>query len=789
GVIYLVLSTLFLSASLIFYTQQKQLDAQRLLAMRLATERDAIAEYLFDGIYQKIRRDPYIKSYYVNPVISSNFLQKRIKQLYFSGYLNKYDVLVSSYTREGIPFKIDYEKPLAFYLNILERGATPVKDKSLYFLHTYRGLPGYMATIPIVKDGYVLGSLLIQFQQKAFYEESVYPELLLTSNIQHYNELSNYSYAIFNKNTLFTQKGNYPYPSVSLFPPKPDSAGFSRFYKNGYTHLVHFINKDLRVVVSQPQQSIIFFFSIFTSVFLFLGVCWFIVLFFPKISGFFLRQRARKKPVGFYIQQLWAGLSFRYKILSTITGGISLALFLVGFATVAYIVYQYDKDEIKKLERRTKIITARLENELQSNEQASTMGEDELDAMVKNLSDMYRTDINLFDAHGNLLSSTQPGIYDQNIIARKMNARAYMKFHDEFASIVTQEENIGKLNYTAAYTPLRNIFGDIIGYMNIPYFSKEKDLTDRISNFLIALINLYLLIFLILVGLSLFMARALTTPLDIIRNHLRNTSLGGSPIFLQWHTKDEIGKLVNEYNTMLIELQNSASKLAQSEREGAWREMAKQVAHEIKNPLTPMKLNIQRLQMAYHEGKEDIKPLFDKVTALLIRQIDSLSEIATAFSSFAQMPQGTPQTIDANQLMREVSQLFSHQSDANIHLNLLEKPALVKVDPNQLSRVLTNLVKNAVQAFQEGRKGEICLQTSEVNSHILLQVHDNGTGIPEEMQQNIFVPSFSTKTSGMGLGLAISKKIINNAGGDIYFHTEQGKGTTFTIELPKVSVQ
>lgn len=789
GVIYLVLSTLFLSACLIFYTQRKQIDAQRLLATRLATERDAIAEYLFNGIYQKIRKDPYIKSYYVNPVISSNFLQKRIKQLYFSGYLNKYDVLVSSYTREGVPFKIDYEKPLAFYQNILERGATPVKDKSLYFLHTYRGLPGYMATIPIVKDGYVLGTILLQFQQKAFYEESVYPELLLTSNIQHYNELSNYSYAIFNKNTLFTQKGTYPYPSVSLFPPKPDSAGFARFNRNGYTHLVHFITKDLRVVVSQPQQSAIFFFSIFTSVFLFLGVCWLLVLLLPKFGRFIWLQSLRRKPVSYYFQRLWAGLSFRYKILSTITGGISLALVLVGFATVAYIVYQYDKDEIKKLQRRTKIITARLENDLQSNEQASTMGEDELDAMVKNLSDMYRTDINLFDAYGNLLSSTQSGIYEQNIIARKMNARAYLKFHNEFASLVTQEESIGKLNYTAAYMPLRNIFGDIIGYINIPYFSKEKDLTDRISNFLIALLNLYLLIFLILVGLSLFMARALTTPLDIIRNHLRNTSLGGSPIFLQWHTKDEIGKLVNEYNTMLIELQTSANKLAQSEREGAWREMAKQVAHEIKNPLTPMKLNIQRLQMAYHEGKEDIKPLFDKVTALLIRQIDSLSEIATAFSSFAQMPQGTPQTVDANQLMREVSQLFSQQNDANINLNLLEKPALVKVDPNQLSRVLTNLVKNAVQAFQDGRRGEVCLQTSESNSHILLKVHDNGSGIPEELQKNIFVPSFSTKTSGMGLGLAISKKIINNAGGDIYFHTEQDKGTTFTIELPKINEQ
>ncbi len=789
GFIYLVLSTLFLSTCLIFYTQQKRIDAQRLLATRLATERDAIAEYLFDGIHKKMRQDPYIKSFYINPVMSSSFLQKRIKQLYFSGYLDKYDVLVSSYTREGIPFKIDYEKPLEFYKNLLDRGATPVRDNLLYFLHTYRGLPGYMATIPVTKDGQILGTILLQFQQKAFYEESVYPELLLTSNIQHYNELSNYSYAIFNKNTLFTQKGSYPYPSVSLFPPKPDSAGFARFNRNGYTHLVHFINQDLRVVVSQPQQSVIFFFSIFTSVFLFLGACWFIVISIPKVTWFVIRNKYRKKPLRFYMQRLWAGLSFRYKILTTITGGISLALFLVGFATVAYIVFQYDKDEVKKLERRAKIITTRLENELQRNEQASTMGEDELDAMIKNLSDMYRSDINLFDAYGNLLSSTQSGIYDQNIIARKMNARAYLKFRQEFASQVTQEESIGKLNYTAAYMPLRNMFGDIIGYMNIPYFSKEKDLMDRISNFLIALINLYLLIFLILVGLSLFMARALTTPLDIIRNHLRKTSLGGTPIFLQWHTKDEIGKLVNEYNTMLIELQNSANKLAQSEREGAWREMAKQVAHEIKNPLTPMKLNIQRLQMAFNEGKEDIQPLFDKVTRLLIRQIDSLSEIATAFSSFAQMPQGTPQTVDANHLMRDVTQLFSEHKDVNIHLSLLDKPALVKVDPNQLSRVLTNLVKNAIQAMQEGRRGEICLQTAENDSKILLNVHDNGSGIPDELQQNIFVPSFSTKTSGMGLGLAISKKIINNAGGDIYFQTEAGKGTTFTIELPKISEQ
>ncbi|RYD71959.1 MAG: sensor histidine kinase [Sphingobacteriales bacterium] len=484
---------------------------------------------------------------------------------------------------------------------------------------------------------------------------------------------------------------------------------------------------------------------------------------------------------------MWAGLSFRYKILSTITGGISLALLLVGLATVIYIVYQYDKDELNKLQRRTKIITARLENELQSNEQTATMGEDELDAMVKNLSDMYRSDINLFDAYGNLLSSTQSAIYEQAIIARKMNAQAFLKFHEDFASQVVQEENIGRLNYTAAYMPLRNIFGDIIGYLNIPYFSKEKDLTDRISSFLIALINLYLIIFLILVALSLFMARALTTPLDLIRNHLKNTSLGGNPIFLEWHTKDEIGKLVTEYNSMIVALQHSANKLAQSEREGAWREMAKQVAHEIKNPLTPMKLNIQRLQMAFYEGKEDIKPLFDKVSSMLIKQIDTLSGIATSFSSFAQMPEGTPEKTDVNQLMREVTELFGNQKDVNITLDLTAHPAFVMADPSQLSRVLTNLVKNATQAFQEGRRGEILLQTEEDQSYIFLKVTDNGTGIPADLQQNIFVPSFSTKSSGMGLGLAISKKIINHAGGDIYFETEQGKGTTFTIKLPKIS--
>jgi nitrogen fixation/metabolism regulation signal transduction histidine kinase len=254
------------------------------------------------------------------------------------------------------------------------------------------------------------------------------------------------------------------------------------------------------------------------------------------------------------------------------------------------------------------------------------------------------------------------------------------------------------------------------------------------------------------------------------------------PIY--YRRNDEIGSLVKEYNKKVDELAISADLLARSERESAWREMAKQIAHEIKNPLTPMKLNIQHLQRARGRGKE-YNEYIERVTATLIEQIDNLSNIATEFSNFAQIPNARNQVFELAGQMRRVIGLFETDDRAIIKFNYYGFGNInVNADREQLSRAIINLIKNAIQAIPEGLKGKIDISLSRREQMIVISVSDNGTGIPVELRDKLFSPSFTTKTSGMGLGLAIVKNIVENFSGRIWFETELEKGTTFYIEIP-----
>jgi len=255
-------------------------------------------------------------------------------------------------------------------------------------------------------------------------------------------------------------------------------------------------------------------------------------------------------------------------------------------------------------------------------------------------------------------------------------------------------------------------------------------------------------------------------------------------LLIEWKQNDEIGRLVKQYNKMVLELADSAEKLSASEREGAWKEMARQVAHEIKNPLTPMKLNIQHLQRAWADKNERLEDTFKRVTTVLIEQIDSLSKLATEFSSFAQMPTDNAEEVDLTQVLLNTITLFEKSENISFQYSDSWPSYLVMADKEQLGRVFNNIIKNAVQAIPKDRDGLIQVMLSEMDGKVEVSITDNGKGIPKEIQPKIFVPNFSTKNSGMGLGLAITKKMVLAANGSISFTTQQDKGTTFSVVYP-----
>jgi nitrogen fixation/metabolism regulation signal transduction histidine kinase len=409
---------------------------------------------------------------------------------------------------------------------------------------------------------------------------------------------------------------------------------------------------------------------------------------------------------------------------------------------------------------------------------------DKLEYTINKLAEIHAADVNLYDVSGNLKVSSLPLPYNTGMVSTRMDPLAWYHLSKLKDVQYFREQKIGKLEYLSNYVPVRDETGKEYAYLNIPYFESQSRLEDEISNFLVTIINLNAFIFLMAGIIALFITNRITRSFFIITNKMKEINLGKVNEEITWNRRDEIGELVDEYNKMVRKLDVSAALLARSEREGAWREMARQVAHEIKNPLTPMKLNLQYLQMAIDTNSPNVKDISVYVAKILVEQIDHLSQIATDFAQFANIGRTKNQVFDLNESVTHVSSLYSANEKLQITITLQAEKFMIKADKTQVNRLLTNLIQNAIQSVPENRIAEIRISTKEVDGKVLLSVRDNGTGIPESMTAKIFTPNFTTKTSGTGLGLAMCKGIVEKLDGRIWFETKENEFTEFFVELP-----
>jgi nitrogen fixation/metabolism regulation signal transduction histidine kinase len=382
--------------------------------------------------------------------------------------------------------------------------------------------------------------------------------------------------------------------------------------------------------------------------------------------------------------------------------------------------------------------------------------------------------------------SSLPLPYNTGMVSTKMDPVAFYHLSKLKDVQFFQEQKIGKLKYLSNYVPVRDETGKEYAYLNIPYFESQSRLEDEISNFLVTIINLNAFIFLMAGIIALFITNRITRSFFIITNKMKEINIGKINEEIIWNRKDEIGELVNEYNKMVKKLDISAAMLARSEREGAWREMARQVAHEIKNPLTPMKLNLQYLQMAIDTNSPNVKDISVYVAKILVEQIDHLSQIATDFAQFANIGRTKNQVFNLNDSIKHVSSLYSVNDKLHIALSPHKEKIMIRADKTQINRLLTNLIQNAIQSVPENRNSEIEIATMDSDGKVILSVKDNGTGIPEHMTNKIFTPNFTTKTSGTGLGLAMCKGIVEKLDGRIWFETKESEYTIFFVELPVI---
>jgi nitrogen fixation/metabolism regulation signal transduction histidine kinase len=364
-----------------------------------------------------------------------------------------------------------------------------------------------------------------------------------------------------------------------------------------------------------------------------------------------------------------------------------------------------------------------------------------------------------------------------------MNPEAFFHLNNLRESQFTQEEAIATFTYNGTYSPVFSRNKALLGYVQLPNFYQNSDLNNEISSIIVGFINLYALMFIVIGIMAWMVSRNISYPLMLIQKQLSQTNIGKKNEPINWDRKDEIGELVREYNLMIDQLQLSAEKLAQSEREGAWRDIARQIAHEIKNPLTPMKLSVQHLERAWNDQSPKLPETFKKVTRTLITQIDILSELATEFSSFAKMPAPENELIDIQELLEQVVHLQEHSFEGDISY-YCEANLSIYFDKGYLTRTLTNLIKNGIQAIPEDRVGQIRIEAHKEADQLHLWVSDNGSGINDMQKEKIFMPYFSTKVIGMGLGLPIVKSMIESGGGQLWFETKEAEGTTFHVLLP-----
>ena len=340
-----------------------------------------------------------------------------------------------------------------------------------------------------------------------------------------------------------------------------------------------------------------------------------------------------------------------------------------------------------------------------------------------------------------------------------------------------------KINIETSYTYILDSTANRIGILKLEFNQDNTVQEYELREFLTRLIIVYFFMFLIAIMLAYFLSSYITRSIKSITDKMKRTRLNerNEKIVLN-SASAEIGILVDGYNNMIDELEESAVKLATSEREQAWREMAKQVAHEIKNPLTPMRLSVQSFERRFDVNDPNIKEKLKEYSNTLIQQIDVMSSIAAAFSDFAKMPKQRKETIEIIGVVKMALDIFNEEY---VSFYPIEKELYVNLDKTQLIRIVTNLIKNATQAVEEEKKPKIDVKVFCKKEKIFIEVSDNGKGIKQEVEHLIFEPKFTTKTSGMGLGLPMIKNIIEAYDGSINFISIEGKGTVFTVILPK----
>ena len=667
---------------------------------------------------------------------------------------------------------------------VLETQAKPTAYTGLYFYDVSYDRFNYIIKKQVTDAaGMLQGFVFIISSPKNYKADALYPELFSKGTANSIESSSKYSYAVYKKKHLSNSYNNYPFPTVILGMSLANNEFLTK-RNDGYDELWYNAGDDKIIVIAKGDsflmESITLFAYLFFSFLVITGLF--------NVFNVLIRGRFHLKKMRSLLQ-----FTIRNQVHGTIILISIFSFVVIGIATILFFINRYHSSNRERLSRTIHIMENEVRNSLdtfsfydQKLKVYDFLPNEKLEYTINKLAEIHAADVNVYDVNGNLKLSSLPLPYNTGVVSTKMDPVAFYHLSKLKDVQFFQEQQIAKLKYLSDYVPVRDETGKEYAYLNIPYFESQNRLEDEISNFLVTIINLNAFIFLMAGIIALFITNRITRSFFIITNKMKEINIGKVNEEITWNRKDEIGELVDEYNKMVKKLDVSAALLARSEREGAWKEMARQVAHEIKNPLTPMKLNLQYLQMAIDTNSPNVKDISVYVAKILLEQIDHLSQIATDFAQFANIGRTQNQIFNVNDSIEHVSSLYSVDDKLHLSLSTHAKKIMIKADKTQINRLLTNLIQNAIQSVPENRKPEIEIATTGAEGKVVISVKDNGSGIPESMVDKIFTPNFTTKTSGTGLGLAMCKGIVEKLDGKIWFETKQNEYTCFFVELPVI---
>ncbi len=784
-IFWLFFFSVSITAVIILHNRKKEIEERKNFAENLANKADPSGELMMNIVLTDFNNDflsgafPRFEKPIQNGILKDSLLNEN-----FSGYLNKYDTKIYTFNSNEQPLYNEDSVNFNALNTIVQTQGKPTGIPNLFYYDVSYDRFNYISKKTITdSSGVVLGYVFIVSKPKKYKSDALYPELFSKGNNNSIESSSVYAFAIYKKNQLSTSYNDYPFPTTI------DSTQFTynefRTVKNdGYDELWLRANADKVIVIARQDNFFIESITLFAYLF-----CSFLLI---TVLFNILNHLLTEKLFSGDYKSFWQ-FTIRNQVHGTIISISIFSFLIIGVTTILFFISRYHSNNREKLSRTIHVMENQVRNsidtipmpQMQLNS-LDRVPNNTLEQTINSVAAIHAADINLYDLNGDLKVSSLPLPYKKGIVSEKMDPVAFFHLNKLKDVQFFQEQKIGDLEYLSNYVPVRDETGKEYAYINIPYFESQNKLQDEISNFLVTIINLNAFIFLVAGIIALFITNRITRSFSLISDKMKEVNLEKRNEEIVWNRQDEIGELVNEYNKMVKKLDISAEMLGKSEREGAWREMARQVAHEIKNPLTPMKLNLQYLQRAIDNNSPEVKSISLYVANILLEQIEHLSQIASDFAQFANIGNVRNQLFDLNRTLENVSTLYSANGKLETIINLYPYELLIEGDKTQTNRLFTNLLQNAVQSVPETRHAVIEITSKVVKNKAVVSIKDNGSGIPTEMRNKIFTPNFTTKTSGTGLGLAMCKGIVEKLNGKIWFETMENQWTIFFVELPIV---